>query len=89
MRLISTDPELFSPQIPGSVGIANGRGYYILIALVKTSFMKIENFKKNLIPGCYTYPLTPKEIRDKALFTITLFIASVRNMKDLIQKLKF
>jgi hypothetical protein len=67
MRLISADPELVSPQISGSAGIANGRVYYILSALVEKSFMKFENSKKNALSRCYVHPLTPKEIRYKPL----------------------
>lgn len=69
MRLISDDPELSTRQIADAVGISNGSAYYVLTALVKKGFVKLENFRKNPRKGQYAYLLTPRGIREKSLLT--------------------
>ena len=69
MRLIDENPEMSSRQIADKVGIANGSAYYVLTALVKKGFVKLENFKNNERKGQYAYLLTPKGIREKSLLT--------------------
>ena len=67
MRLIDENSEMSSRQIADKVGIANGSAYYVLTALVKKGFVKLENFKNSQRKGRYGYLLTPKGIREKSL----------------------
>ena len=67
MRLIDENSEMSSRQIADKVGIANGSAYYVLTALVKKGFVKLENFKNSQRKGRYSYLLTPKGIREKSL----------------------
>ena len=69
MRLIDENSEMSSRQIADKVGIANGSAYYVLTALVKKGFVKLENFKNSQRKGQYAYLLTPKGIREKSLLT--------------------
>ena len=69
MRLIDANSEMSSRQIADKVGIANGSAYYVLTALVKKGFVKLENFKNSQRKGRYAYLLTPKGIREKSLLT--------------------
>jgi len=69
MRLIDENSRMSSRQIADKVGIANGSAYYVLTALVKKGFVKLENFKNNERKGQYAYLLTPKGIREKSLLT--------------------
>ena len=69
MRLIDANSEMSSRQIADKVGIANGSAYYVLTALVKKGFVKLENFKNSQRKGQYSYLLTPKGIREKSLLT--------------------
>ena len=67
MRLIDGNSKMSSRQIADKVGIANGSAYYVLTALVKKGFVKLENFKNSQRKGRYGYLLTPKGIREKSL----------------------
>ena len=67
MRLIDENSEMSSRQIADKVGIANGSAYYVLTALIKKGFVKLENFKNSQRKGRYSYLLTPKGIREKSL----------------------
>ena len=58
-----------SRQIADKVEIANGSAYYVLTALIKKGFVKLENFKNSQRKGQYAYLLTPKGIREKSLLT--------------------
>jgi EPS-associated MarR family transcriptional regulator len=69
MRLIDENSEMSSRQIADKVGIANGSAYYVLTALIKKGFVKLENFKNSQRKGQYAYLLTPKGIREKSLLT--------------------
>ena len=69
MRLIDENSKMSSRQIADKVGIANGSAYYVLTALVKKGFVKLENFKNSQRKGQYSYLLTPKGIREKSLLT--------------------
>ena len=69
MRLIDENSRMSSRQIADKVGIANGSAYYVLTALVKKGFVKLENFKNSQRKGRYSYLLTPKGIREKSLLT--------------------
>ena len=69
MRLIDENSKMSSRQIADKVGIANGSAYYVLTALVKKGFVKLENFKHSQRKGQYSYLLTPKGIREKSLLT--------------------
>ena len=69
MRLIDKNSKMSSRQIADKVGIANGSAYYVLTALVKKGFVKLENFKNSQRKGRYAYLLTPKGIREKSLLT--------------------
>ena len=51
------------------VGISNGAAYYVVTALVKKGFLKLENFKNNPQKRQYAYLLTPKGIREKSILT--------------------
>ena len=69
MRLIDQNAKMSSRQIADKVGIANGSAYYVLTALIKKGFVKLENFKNNQRKGQYVYLLTPKGMREKSLLT--------------------
>ena len=65
MRLIDKNSEMSSRQIADKVGIANGSAYYVLTALVKKGFVKLENFKNSHRKGQYAYLLTHRFIDRK------------------------
>lgn len=69
MRLIYLNPQLSYRRIAEMVGISNGAAYYVVTALIKKGFLKLENFKNNPQKRQYTYLLTPKGIREKSILT--------------------
>ena len=69
MRLISHDASMSSRQIAKSVGVSHGSAYYILAALVKKGFVKLDNFRTNPNKRGYSYLLTSKGIHEKSLLT--------------------
>ena len=69
MRLIYLNPQLSYRKIAELVGISNGAAYYVVTALIKKGFLKLENFKNNPQKRQYTYLLTPKGIREKSILT--------------------
>ena len=69
MRLLSDNPEISTRGVADVVGISNGAAYYVLRALVKKGFVKLESFSNNSRKGRYAYLLTSKGIGEKSLLT--------------------
>ena len=69
MRLLSDNPKISTRGLANAVGISNGAAYYVLRALVKKGFVKLESFGNSSRKGQYTYLLTPKGIVEKSLLT--------------------
>ena len=69
MRLLCDNPEISTRMVADAVQISNGSAYYVLKALVKKGFVKLESFSNNSNKGQYVYLLTPKGVREKSLLT--------------------
>ena len=69
MRLLSDNPKISTRGVADVVGISNGAAYYVLRALVKKGFVKLESFSNNSRKWRYAYLLTSKGIGEKSLLT--------------------
>ena len=77
-----------SRQIASKVGISNGSAYYVLAALIKKGFLKLENFKKNPKKDQYVYLLTPKGIKEKSVLTIRFIERKKREFEFLKEEIR-
>jgi EPS-associated MarR family transcriptional regulator len=66
LELLNKDPHISTRALAKSVGISNGSAFYVMRALVKKGFVKLENFNKNPSKRRYVYLLTPGGIQEKA-----------------------
>ena len=66
MQLINKNPELTTREIAQKIGISNGSAYYLLLSLIDTGYVKLQNLKKNPQKLRYSYLLTPKGIYEKS-----------------------
>ena len=91
MRLVHANPEMTTRKIAEDVGISNGSAFYVLKALVKKGFLKLDNFKNSSSKGRYAYILTPKGVREKSLLTSSFLERKreeYKNLRDEIDALE-
>ena len=88
MRLVEENPRLSSRKVAEKVGISNGAAYYVLTALIKKGFIKLENFKNNPKKTQYTYLLTPKGIREKSIMTFKFIERKKKEFNALRKEIK-
>ena len=69
MRLLFDNPEISTRGVADAVGISNGSAYYVLKALIKKGFVKLERFNNNPRKQQYAYLLTPKGVQEKSILT--------------------
>ena len=72
-------------EIAQKVGISNGSAYYLLTSLIDMGFVKLSNFKDSSQKIKYSYLLTPKGIREKALVT-NEFLVRKKQEYELLKK---
>ena len=77
-----------SRQIAKSVGVSHGSAYYILTALIKKGFVKLDNFRSNPNKRGYSYLLTSKGIHEKSLLTYRFIKRKRLEFENLRQEIK-
>lgn len=69
LRDISSNPTITQREIANKNGISLGKANYVIKALVKKGYIKIQNFKSSKNKKGYLYILTSKGIMQKAKLT--------------------
>ena len=85
LQIINENPQLTSREVAKKVGISNGSAYYLLTSLIDMGFIKLSNFKDSSQKIKYSYLLTPKGIREKALVT-NEFLVRKKQEYELLKK---
>ena len=88
MRLIGENAELSTRQIAKRVGVSNGSAYYIVNALIKKGFVKLDNFKKNPRKKQYVYLLTPEGVHEKYLLAFRFIKRKRLEFESLREEIK-
>ncbi|HLE17485.1 MAG TPA: MarR family EPS-associated transcriptional regulator [Syntrophales bacterium] len=79
IREIDRSPEMSQRQLSSRLGISLGKVNFLINALIRKGFVKVENFKKSSNKIAYLYNLTPRGIEEKSRMTY-LFLK--RKMKE-------
>ena len=88
MRLIGNNSSMSSRQIAKNVGVSHGSAYYILSALIKKGFVKLDNFRNNPNKKGYSYLLTSKGIHEKTLLTYSFIKRKRLEFENLRHEIK-
>lgn len=88
MRLLNKDPNMSTRQLATMVGISNGSAYYVLKALIEKGYIKLENFSNCPGKKRYTYLLTPKGLKEKAILTQKFILCKRAEFKELRLEIK-
>lgn len=69
MRLLSVKPESSQRELASSLGMSLGKANYLLNALLRKGFVKVQNFRNSSNKRAYAYLLTPEGVVAKAELT--------------------
>ena len=83
LRYLSKSPNASQREIANRMGLSLGKINFIIKALIKKGFIKIENFSKNQSKINYIYLLTPKVISTKLSLTIKFMKRKLREYDEL------
>ena len=79
IREIDRSPEMSQRELSSRLGISLGKVNFLINALIRKGFVKVDNFKKSSNKIAYLYNLTPRGIEEKSRMTY-LFLK--RKMKE-------
>ena len=88
LRYLSKSPNASQREIANRMGLSLGKINFIIKALIKKGFIKIENFSKNQSKIKYIYILTPKGIINKIDLTKKFMERKMKEYDDLKNDLK-
>ena len=69
LREIKKSPEVSQRELSARLGISLGKANFLVRALVRRGWVKMENFKTSDNKKAYLYYLTPKGVEEKARTT--------------------
>ena len=90
-REINKSPELTQRELSSRLGISLGKVNFLINALIRKGFVKVENFKKSSNKIAYFYCLTPVGIEEKSRMTYHFLKRKMREYEQLeleIQQLR-
>jgi EPS-associated MarR family transcriptional regulator len=82
-REINKSPELTQRELSSRLGISLGKVNFLINALIRKGFVKVENFKKSSNKIAYFYCLTPGGIEEKSRMTYHFLKRKMREYEQL------
>jgi EPS-associated MarR family transcriptional regulator len=82
-REINRSPEMTQREFSSRLGISLGKVNFLINALVRKGFVKVENFKKSSSKSKYLYCLTPRGIEEKSRMTYRFLKRKMREYEHL------
>ncbi|MBU0653315.1 MAG: MarR family EPS-associated transcriptional regulator [Proteobacteria bacterium] len=82
-REIDKSPELTQRELSSRLGISLGKVNFLINALIRKGFVKVENFKKSSNKTAYFYCMTPGGIEEKSRMTYHFLKRKMREYEQL------
>ena len=86
IREIDQSPEMTQRELSSRLGISLGKVNFLMNALVRKGFVKVENFKKSSNKIAYLYNLTPGGIEEKTRMTYHFLRRKTQEYEQLEQE---
>ena len=83
IREINRSPEMSQRELSSRLGISLGKVNFLINALIRKGFVKVENFKKSSNKIAYLYNLTPRGIEEKSRITFLFLKRKMREYEQL------
>ena len=88
IREIDQSPEMTQRELSSRLGISLGKVNFLMNALVRKGFVKVENFKKSSNKIAYLYNLTPGGIEEKTRMTCHFLRRKTQEYEQLEQEIR-
>jgi EPS-associated MarR family transcriptional regulator len=82
-RELNRSPETTQREFSSRLGISLGKVNFLINALIRKGFVKVENFKKSSSKSKYLYCLTPRGIEEKSRMTYLFLERKMREYEHL------
>ena len=83
IREIDRSPEMSQRELSSRLGISLGKVNFLINALIRKGFVKVDNFKKSSNKIAYLYNLTPRGIEEKSRITYLFLKRKTREYEQL------
>jgi EPS-associated MarR family transcriptional regulator len=83
IREFNRSPEMTQRELSSRLGISLGKVNFLINALIRKGFVKVENFKKSSNKIAYLYILTPRGIEEKSRMTYLFLKRKMREYEQL------
>ncbi|MDP2267760.1 MAG: MarR family EPS-associated transcriptional regulator [Deltaproteobacteria bacterium] len=83
IREINGSPEMTQRELASRLGISLGKVNFLINALIRKGFVKVDNFKKSSNKIAYLYYLTPRGIEAKSRMTYRFLKRKMREYEQL------
>src|SRR3972149_4517356 len=83
IREINRSPEMTQRELSSRLGISLGKVNFLINALIRKGFVKVENFKKSSNKISYLYKLAPGGIEEKSRMTYLFLKRKMREYERL------
>ena len=87
-REIDQSPRMTQRELSSRLGISLGKVNFLINALIRKGFVKVENFRKASNKRAYLYCLTPRGIEEKSRMTYLFLKRKLREYERLEEEIR-
>ena len=88
LKLVEKQPTITQRELSKELGVSLGKTHYVIKALVKVGWIKLENFKRSGNKLGYAYLLTPTGVLEKAKITRCFLIRKQQEYENLKREIE-
>ena len=88
LRELKKSPEMTQRELSSRLGISLGKVNFLINAMIRRDFVKIESFKTSTNKNAYLYYLTPRGIEEKARTTCFFLKRKMKEYELLEEEIK-
>ena len=88
LKLVEKQPTITQRELSKELGVSLGKTHYVIKALVKVGWIKLDNFKRSGNKLGYAYLLTPTGVMEKAKITRRFLIRKQQEYENLKREIE-
>lgn len=88
LKLVEKQPTITQRELSKELGVSLGKTHYVIKALVKVGWIKLENFKRSDNKLGYAYMLTPTGVLEKAQITRRFLVRKQQEYENLKREIE-
>ena len=88
LKLVEKQPTITQRELSKELGVSLGKTHYVIKALVKVGWIKLDNFKRSDNKLGYAYLLTPTGVLEKAQITRRFLVRKQQEYENLKREIE-